>query len=243
MKKLFKAPRIVLLGLLSFVGQQSEAVTLNFSVDTTKSWVGIMEVFNNNSGAKGSWQYWQGYDLTLLKSTVGTNVITLQPNFNRYASNPNNAYWRNNGGTGPLGNKWLELTTYVDYGVLSGPNQDLIFSGVVDSYTLASGYKAFAFIQGFNSPLSTAQALTPVISGLLDLSTYTSGSTFNVSVNSGSNAALTWRYGFMLQGINANPTDEVTLGSAVVSSVPEPSALLLLAVGLGGLAILRRRRS
>ena len=92
MKKLLKAPCIVLLGLLSFVGQQSEAVTLNFSVDTTKSWVGIMEVFNNNSGAKGSWQYWQGYDLTLLKSTVGTNVITLQPNFNRYASNPNNAY-------------------------------------------------------------------------------------------------------------------------------------------------------
>ena len=32
-------------------------------------------------------------------------------------------------------------------------------------------------------------------------------------------------------------------GSAVTAGVPEPSALSLLAVGLGGLAMIRRRRS
>ena len=45
-----------------------------------------------------------------------------------------------------------------------------------------------------------------------------------------------------LSGLSAATTASETINSTV-SSVPEPSALSLLAVGLGGLAILRRRRS
>ena len=45
-----------------------------------------------------------------------------------------------------------------------------------------------------------------------------------------------------LSGLSAATTASETINSTV-SSVPEPSALSLLAIGLGGLAMLRRRRS
>jgi formylglycine-generating enzyme required for sulfatase activity len=41
---------------------------------------------------------------------------------------------------------------------------------------------------------------------------------------------------------SSDPTNENIYNGFRVASVPEPSALSLLAVGLGGLAILRRRR-
>jgi hypothetical protein len=61
-----------------------------------------------------------------------------------------------------------------------------------------------------------------------------------------------FNYGWVQLSYNASTTTATFLGAAInttpnesilVGQVPEPSALSLLAIGLGGLAILRRRRS
>ena len=55
---------------------------------------------------------------------------------------------------------------------------------------------------------------------------------FDANLNGGSFGSLEWQ-----------PTRDAVWSGLRVASVPEPSALSLLAIGLGGLAILRRRRS
>ena len=47
----------------------------------------------------------------------------------------------------------------------------------------------------------------------------------------------------LLVGIHGNSDDNIMVDQLRFNTVPEPSALSLLAIGLGGLAILRRRRS
>jgi len=67
------------------------------------------------------------------------------------------------------------------------------------------------------------------------------GGTFTVNrdLTSATNDDI-FQYGFTVAGRNANPAD--TMGSVVVSAIPEPSVASLLGFGVLGLAATRFRR-
>ena len=227
MKKIIVALVAGLIAVCSNYTAQAATVT----IDGTKTWVGYMNVFDLTSGGgKGGYQFGSGWGLVDLKSTVTSNTtLKLEPNFNCYVNNPGDAYWRN----GTIGNKFMEANTFVELG--TGQSGVFTFTGNVDSFSLGSGYNVVAFIKGLNSGNGYADELgqTAVIN---------SGSTsFSVSADLTGKSNLILQYGFMVSGINANP-DQIGLGSAVVSAVPEPSIVSLLGFGVASLIAVRLRR-
>lgn len=127
------------------------------TADPAAAWTSYMNVFDTGGG----FQFGQGgaaWTLGNLQTTIGASDITLQPNFNAYAENVGGtagdiAYWTNSpdGGVtpGPTGNKLMEASTFVEPGATFN-GQDLTFSGVVTSNTLAGSVNgAFAFTTEF----------------------------------------------------------------------------------------------
>ena len=191
----------------------------NISVDAADNWVGYMNVFDMT----GNYQFGSGWGVSDLKTTLDltANNITLQPNFNTYADNPGDPYWQN----GAIGNKLMEASTYVEPGATFN-GTDLTFSGEVVSNTLdAALYTAKYFIKA----LDPAAGYSDVLGGSATFDLPLSGS-FSVTVPAASlTSGLIVQYGFMVNGINANPADEAALGSVVVSSAstPPPSDLII----------------
>lgn len=204
------------------------------------SWIGYMNVFNNDSGAQGGFVFGQGWGVADLKTTIvtsnpGTLVgdqLTLQPNFNTYADNPGDPFWRDNAGAGPDGNKWMEANVFVETSSIAEPTFTL--QGVVDNYTLDSAYQAQAFIK----VLDPSQGFATVLNDTIALPA--SGS-FTVNSDLSSYQGLLLQTGFVVSGLNANPDNETTLGNVKVTLVPEPSSVGLLGIG-GLLAVMGRRR-
>jgi hypothetical protein len=140
---------------------------------------------------------------TVVDPTGGT--ITLQPNFNTYGDNPTDPFWVDQS-TGE-GNKIFEGNTYVEDATLVG--SELTFNGGVVSNTLDAEYAAVAFIKVFNLDFSVVKEET---------SEMVAGENFSV-VYTNVEPEDSWvQYGFQVVGVNANPADEPTLGSVVVSA-------------------------
>jgi len=197
--------------------------------DVTHSYTGYMNVFNLSSGAKGAPTLNQTWGVAALKTTItsagsggfSNGAITLQPNFNGYADNPGKAFWRDNSGAGPGGNKWMEANTYVEYGAGTYPGGDLTFKADINANTLDSGYTAKAFIK----TLDVANNYTTVINQTVALGA--TGTSFTVTAT-GINTAHAVQYGFVVEGINANPANETALGSVIIT--PDVTALSVDAV-------------
>ncbi len=186
----------------------------NIAADAADNWVGYMTVFDMSN----AYQFGSGWGLSDLKTTpdVTANTITLQPNFNTYADNPGDPYWQN----GAIGNKLMEASTYVEPGATFN-GVDLTFSGEVVSNTLdATLYTAKYFIKA----LDPAAGYSDALGGSATFDLPLSGS-FSVTVPATSlTTGLIIQYGFMVNGINANPVDEAALGSVVVgAAAPPPS--------------------
>jgi hypothetical protein len=134
-------------------------------------WIGYMNVFKNNGGSQGGFVFGSDWGVGDLKTTVnpsnpGTIIgdnLTLEPNYNTYADNPGDACWRDNGGAGPGGNKWMEANTILEVNPIGVLEYSL--TGTVDANTLDSAYTAEAFIkvldpgQGFATVLNDRQTL------------------------------------------------------------------------------------
>ena len=218
---------------------------LTVGVDPSETWNGYMNVFANDNGSKGGYIFGSGWGLADLSSVFAPSTLTLAPNFNTYVDSLSGddaarAFWTDStdGGAtpGPLGNKWMEANTYVEDSALIGSN--VTFLGNLDSFNLLSpNYTAVAFIKA----LDPNQGYATVIN---QFSVLSSAGPFSVSADLTSAAGYIIQYGFTVSGINANPADAATFGSAVVQTVPEPSTYALLALGAAGLGthLVRRRR-
>lgn len=194
--------------------------------DVTHTYNGYMNWFENSSGSKGAFANgspWGPADLKTTIAPAGTGgfangAITLQPNFNAYANNPGDAYWRDNAGAGPGGNKWMEANTYVEYAPNTYPGGDLTFKADINSNTLDANYTAVAFIKTLD-PNNGYAAVTHKTVPL-----GATGTSFTVTaLNSEINTAHVVQFGFTVEGLNANPDNEATLGSVVIT----PDAVVL----------------
>ena len=193
---------------------------------TPLGWTGYVSVFEVSDGGQGTYAGWGSpWGVTDLKTTItgsyNQNVV-LKPNFNCYQNNPGNAYWRNNDGQGPGGNKYLDANTLYERPLARiDITKPLVFSGSINSYTLNNAYPVTVFIKVWNgvnwaNPVtSTAQVLSPTSNNFsitLPVLTSLPADTSKWIVQAG----------FAVLGINANPADEATLGSVntTITSVP-----------------------
>jgi hypothetical protein len=221
---------------------------LTVGVDPSENWVGYMNVFANNGGSAGSqgaYIFGSGWGVADLSSVFAPSTLTLAPNFNTYVdslggTNADRAFWTDStdGGAtpGPLGNKWMEASTLVENNALIGSN--VTFLGNLDSFNLLSpNYTAVAFIKALDPGAGYAAVIN-------QFSVLSAAGPFSVSADLTTATGYIIQYGFTVSGINANPTDAGTFGSAVVQTVPEPSTYALLALGAAGLGthLVRRRR-
>lgn len=224
------------------------------TIARSEGWVGYMNVFDNNAGAKGGYIFGNAWALGDLKTTVavsntGTYLgdqLVLEPNFNTYANalggnDADRAFWTNstNGGAtaGLAGNKFMEANTFVETATISTSSAS--FAGTVDSYTLAGGYSAVAFIKVLNP--NNGWSLD-----VYETSNLVSGATFNLSADLTTHQGKILQLGFSVSGLNAN-ADNGSLGNATVTvaaPIPEPSAYSAFAgLAAAGLALgLRRKR-
>ncbi|MDA0864588.1 MAG: T9SS type A sorting domain-containing protein [Bacteroidetes bacterium] len=181
------------------------------SVDASAVWAGYANWFDPSTGNFVGGGVWGIADIkTVVDPAAGT--LTLQPNFNTYADNPTDPYWVDQA-TG-LGAKLFEGNSYVQNGDPDNSvpcdlcGEELTFSGNVNSNTLDSEYDALAFIKVFNANYSVIKIATAPLTGANFEVVFT-------DVNPAEDAVV--QYGFQIIGLNANPDDEATLGSVVVS--------------------------
>lgn len=204
--------RIITLASVLVVATSQSFAQNNIESSASDNWVAYMNVFDLAANG-GAYQFGSPWALPDVKSTpdIGTNTMTLQPNFNTYAANPTDPYWVDQ--VSGEGNKDMEALTFVEPGA-SFNGVDLTFHGRVLSYTLDSEYTAQFFIKALDSLNGYADALGGT--KIFDLPT--SGN-FTVSVT-GSQipTGLIVQYGYIIHGTNANPLDEATLGSVVIGA-------------------------
>ena len=173
------------------------------SVDAGAAWLGYANIFDP---ATGDFVFGEPWGVPDIKTVVdaGAGTLTLQPNFNTYAANPTDPFWVDQ--TTGLGAKIFEGNSYVEDNSLAG--EELTFSGNVNSNTLDGAYDALAFIKVFNANYSVLKIATAPLTGANFEVVFT-------DVNPAEDAVV--QYGFQIIGLNANPDDEATLGSVVVS--------------------------
>ena len=220
-----------------WLGLVAAAVSLTAAPAMAATWVGYMNVFNTAAGTKGGYVFGSGWGVADLKTTVsvlgsGMDQLILQPNYNTYADNAGDAFWRNNDGAGPDGNKWMEANTYVETASIAVST--FSFSGIVGSFTLNSNYVAEAFIKVLDPNSGYATVLN-------DRVALPASGAFEIHSDLANYQGMILQTGFTIEGLNANPDAEASLGNVTVTVVPEPSAALLGVLGLAG--ILRRRRN
>jgi len=190
-------------------GSTSSGNVVDF--DASATFLGYMNWFELPANG-GGYVNGSSWTVAALKSVLntGANTLTLQPNFNTYAENPTDAYWVNQ--TTGAGNKNMQAATYVEDATANGA--DLTFQGSVSSYTLDAAYTAKYFIKA----LDPANGWADVFGGSKTFDLPQSGN-FSVSAAAAElPAGLVVQYGFEVFGANANPADEVALGSVVVTA-------------------------
>jgi hypothetical protein len=188
----------------SNLGQVVVAVPVGVNVvtDPNKFWAGFMnwspvDPLSGYGGTGGN--AWGTADLQAFFSTNGLYML---PNTNVW--NDTNPYWVNT--TDGTGANLMDANFYVTDDTLV--NTNVIFTGYCVSNSLATGYTSQAFIKIFNSDYSVF--LGAVYSGNL-----VPGQSFDINLNTTGAAHV--QYGFLTDGPDANPTNQASLGMAIVT--------------------------
>lgn len=175
--------------------------------NASENWVAYMNIFNTGGG----YEFGSAWALADTKSTLNTsaNTLTLQPNFNLYADNPTDPYWVNQ--TTGLGEKVCEALTFVEPAGFNG--SDLTFHGDVLSVTLDPNDFELTF---FIKALDPANGYADALNGTKVFPLPASGPFTVTATGAELSAGLVIQYGFSVTGVNQNPLNEATLGSAVI---------------------------
>ena len=220
------------------------------SATVADGWVGYMNVFNNAAGSQGGFVFGSGWGLSDVKTTVitsnpGTIVgdqLRLQPNYNTYTNalsgtDADREFWTDStdGGVtpGPNGNKWMEANSFVETNPVAVTGYTL--QGTVDFNDLDTGlYSAEAFIKVLDPNASFATVLN-------DRVALPASGPFLVTSDLSLYQGMILQTGFTVNGLNANPVNEIAYGAVELTVVPEPSTIGLAMAGLAGLAGIARR--
>lgn len=197
-----KAKYSVLMTFFSLLFMNAQ---VSVSIDEDATWRGYMHTFHTNNGEKDGYiqgQTWTLEELITLISTDNSHTITLEPNTSLY--NATDSYWSNGNGDG---NKWMEANTYIEYPSGTYFGGTLTFTAEIDSYTLDTRYTLKAFIKEFT------QSYDLVGSEYVEITADMTSLNVSYTPTNGSNVI---QYGFVLEGINANPATD--WGRVVVSS-------------------------
>jgi hypothetical protein len=205
----------------------AQAVVVN--VDPSgPAWLGYMNVFELPSNG-GGFVFGSSWGTNDLNSSFndGAHTLTLSPNT---IGDPNPFWYTPSGGPGASGNKIMQANLYQQVtGTYSG--QTVTFEGTVLSNTFTSAHTAMIFIRDFAPDFSSSvDVFIPMVAG-----------NFSVSLNTIADAGRHVQWGFQVQGVNVWATDTAPFGTAVIATIPAPASLGLM--GLGGLAMARRRRA
>lgn len=183
---------VALLGLWS---EKSTATIVTVDNNITAGFMQVFALDAFDGPDYGALQFSSNWLLPDVKSTVSSSSITLEANYNTYQNNPGDAFWRENGGVGPGGNKWMVASTFAAGLASSFPDGVCNFKAEVSNYNFIVGYEVKAFVKGFDANYNASEI---VFSDLLD-----AGSVIDLTLD-----VSTWvnvQYGFEVQGINANP--------------------------------------
>ena len=167
----------------------------------------FMNVFPGTSTDCPGYCFGSGWGIDDVKATVAVNTVTLQPNFNTYEDNVGDPYWRDNGGAGPGGNKVMEANLYYEQ-LVPARATTMEFNGSVDAHTLDAGYTVEAYV-------TVAPGAAPLAADTDAIIATDTG--FTVSMDVSGFVGETIQAGLRITGINANPADEVALGSVVTT--------------------------
>lgn len=227
MKSIIKTLTPCLAAVLFMGTETSDAtiVTVNADIST-----GFMDVYENASGAQGAYVFSNPWGIGDVKSTPGSSSIILEPNYNTYgdpAVNTNDAFWRDNGGAGPGGNKWMVASSYAAKSAAAFPDGICNFTAEVSAYNFTSGYTVRAFVKGFDefgNFISAVFSPPLVLNSEVDL-VYNFADVLAEELIAPANV----QYGFEVQGLNANsafPQGSATvIANAVVPivyGIPDP---------------------
>lgn len=207
---------------------------------------GFANVFTTDGSdcgsGSGNYCFGSAWGISDLKATAAGNTYTLQPNFNNYAAadagtDPGaKAYWMA-GGVGPLGNKIFEGSLFNEV-VVSAKSLSGDFSGTIDANTIDAGYTVEAYVQVIGPP-----DFLPKTADVLTITPATTS--FALSVDPSAFPGDFLQMGFRVRGLNANPADEVALGSVVATVtqaqqtlIPPPEGVSIPALPLWGLLAL-----
>ena len=182
-------------------GEPDEEVV---GVDASADFLGFANVFETpaNGGAFVFGSAWGVPDLkTEIDPAEGT--VTLFPNFNTYADNPDDPFWVDQM-TG-LGNKVFEGNTFVEDSTLLG--KKVTFEGEVESFTLDGDYEVKVYIKVFNADFSELKEVSQPL---------TEAGTYSITFDNPEPEDAVVQYGFSVTGLNANPDDEAALGNVVL---------------------------
>src|SRR6056297_2768 len=173
-------------------------------VDAAATFTGFANVFETpaNGGGFAFGSPWGVADIKSVIDTAG-NSVTLFPNFNTYADNPDDPFWVDQ--TTGLGNKVFEGNTFVEDASLAG--KTVTFEGELESYTLSPDYETRVYIKVFNSDFSELKEVSEPL---------TEAGSFSITFDNPEAADAVVQYGFSVTGINANPADEAALGNVVI---------------------------
>ena len=209
MKSIIKTFTLTLAAVLLGGADTSHAETVTVDNNIATGYMAVFALDGLGGPNYGALQFGSDWGLPDVKSTVGTSSVTLEANYNTYAANPNNPYWRNNAGAGPEGNKWMVGSTFARVSASWFTDGNCNFQAQVSNYTFSSGYTVKAFIRGFSANNTNYAVFSDALTAnsIVDLDFNTSG----------------WveiQYGFEVQGINANPA--LSPGSATVVAYGAP---------------------
>ncbi len=227
-KKLLAA--IAVMGILC-TGAMADLSSFN----AAEGFVNVFEINGTGDGA-GAYQWGSGWGVADVKSVTSDDLtFELFPNINTYDDNPGDAYWRNNAGAGPDGNKWLEASTFRGYTLGAGETEATLDFNV-SAFDLDSRYDLTVFIK----TLDPGAGWSVVESDLATI-TGTMGTT-SLSIN-GLVAGHVLQVGWQMDGINANgATDWGSATSTLenVNVIPEPATIAFVGIFGGAMLFLRR---